>query len=192
MPAAVFSIVGMLVFATLFYLLLALISVGLVAWRFGEHPPHFSPLAAPEWGAVSLLALAGCVLFAVGLNVLVRVLLPRWSALRGAARDIREWLGARTRAELGVLALASGFGEEWFFRGYLLNEVGLWLSSLIFGVIHLPPNRHWATWPLFAGVLGVALGALCLWTRTLVFAVLLHALINYLNLRTVMGSGRFG
>lgn len=180
----------MIRFVAVFYLLLALISVFLIEWRTGANHPRFPALALPELSIQSLIAFLGCLVVALVLNISFRFLLPRFGIVRSTAKDVQEWLGKRSSGEIAVVALGSGLGEELFFRGWLLNEVGLVISSLVFGAVHLPPNRNWIYWPFFAAILGLLLGALCLWTQTLVFAIFLHAFINFLNLRTALGLSR--
>ena len=99
------------------------------------------------------------------------------------AQELKQWLGDLSAGQILIIAITSGIGEELFFRGWLLNEIGLILSSLIFGLVHFPPNRNWRLWPLFAFIIGLLLGTLCLWTNTLIFAVAAHTGINYLNIK---------
>lgn len=152
----------------------------LIVWRRNADWA-FDPLAPPGEGwAAGLAAAAG---FAAGIHWLSRLGLRHWAVWREAAADVRAWFGGLSTGQLWALALASGIAEEVLFRGWLLNETGLVASSVIFGIVHLPPSRRWLLWPFFASAAGFALGALCLASGTLVFAVLAHALINGLNLR---------
>lgn len=173
--------------AFIFYGAMGLAGWALAAWRRGGHR-RFDVAALPgeDWFAWSCAALA----LVLAVHGLTRIGVRRWVALRRAADDAREWFGGLGAARLWVLAAISGLAEELLFRGWLLNEVGLVASSLIFGAVHVPPARHWLAWPVFAAVVGLALGGLCLGSGTLVFAVLAHAGINGLNLATLAGRRR--
>ena len=162
------------------YIALGLLALGLIRVRDGDHFA-FDPLSLPSanW-PVPLAVSLGLVLVVNLISVRAIKHLP---SMTQCAKDIRLWLGDLSAGQILLIALASGVGEEIFFRGWLLNEIGLFLSSLIFGLVHLPPNRNWRYWPLFAFIIGLLLGAICLWTHTLLFAVAAHAGINYLNLK---------
>src|SRR3989338_5814823 len=53
-----------------------------------------------------------------------------------------------------VLSIISGFTEEIFFRGLLLQRTGIIISSLAFGALHLPGFKLWiyAIWAFLSGV----------------------------------------
>ncbi|MCA9715855.1 MAG: CPBP family intramembrane metalloprotease, partial [Myxococcales bacterium] len=75
--------------------------------------------------------------------------------------------------------------EELLFRGAMLDAWGLWLSSLVFAALHLPPKRTLWPWTLSSFILGVALGLLTLLTHNLGAAVAAHFVINLLNLHYI-------
>ena len=161
-------------------------SVLVIAWRFSGEAPVFSPFLLPRPGAEAVYALALCAAVAFALNLALRALLARSESIRQTAHDIHDWLGPRGWPELALIAIASGIGEEFLFRGWLANETGIWISSILFGIVHVPLNRNWVFWPVFAAILGLGFAWLCVWTQTLLFAVILHAAINFLNLRTAI------
>lgn len=121
---------------------------------------------------------------AFGLLVVVafRVLERRWAWLPDLHREFRSILGRPSGAELLLLAGASAIGEEIFFRGAMLDAWGPWLSSLVFALLHVPPRRELWAWTASAGLLGLGLAALTLWTGNLGAAVAAHFVINLLNL----------
>lgn len=170
--------------AFVFYGVMATAGVALVAWRRGAR--HlFDPMAPPRegWAVWAGAALA----LVLGVHVLTRIAVRHSVSMRRAAADAGAWFGGLGLGQLWVLAGVSGLAEELFFRGWLLNEVGLVASSLIFGVIHVPPARHWWAWPVFAAAVGYALGGLCLGSGTLLFAILAHTGINGVNLALIAG-----
>ncbi|QIN80791.1 CPBP family intramembrane metalloprotease [Rubrobacter marinus] len=71
--------------------------------------------------------------------------------------------GARGRDLVG-LAVLSGVGEEALFRGALQPEIGIVASSLLFGALHVGPDRRYLLWTLWAVGAGFLFGALYAWT----------------------------
>ena len=171
--------------ACLVYGIFGLAGLGLTVWRGGKGHFQFQPLSysGEDW-----LWHAGVCLALVSLTHIVSQIALKYSrVVQRSARDLRLWLVDCGKKEILILALASGLAEEIFFRGWLLNEIGLIYSSILFGLVHLPPNRNWRLWPIFAFLMGLLLGALCLWTRTIYYAMAAHAAINYLNIRGLHG-----
>jgi len=167
---------------TPFYLAMSAVGLTMILWR--NPGKVFDPLNIPgERPAVFFLLV-------VALTALVHAISRAWHhyspRARQCAEDLRLTLGKLSPANILWVALFSGFGEELLFRGWILNETGLPVSSILFGLIHFPPNRNWLLWPLFAAGLGFILGALCLYSGTLLWAVLLHAAINYVNLSFIL------
>ncbi len=163
----------------LFYFVMGLLGLGLIGWRVDE-TSAFNPFGTGGELWLPYLAVAAA---AVAVLHAASVLAVRhWVSLARGVGEMRVWLGGLSRREVFAVALASGLGEEIFFRGWLLNEVGLFWSSVLFGLVHVPPSRNWLYWPFFACAMGFGLGALCLWTDSLLYAVLVHAGINFINI----------
>jgi len=167
-----------------FYLAMAFIGASLAAWR-SEHW-RFDPFAFPgdHFTAAALTSLTFCAFVILGSTTLLR----HAKRMQRCAAHLRDMFGQLNNREILAIALLSGIGEEFFFRGWLLNETGLLISSLLFGLVHFPPNRDWAWWPAFAFGFGLTAGALCLWTNSLLWAILIHAAINFFNIRNALRS----
>lgn len=151
-------------------------------WLFA-HPEPWLALS-PAWAAgASLaagLAVAALTLFAT--RVVVRR--ARWGRELHVA--FREVLGPLDTASIAVLALASGVGEEVFFRGALQPSIGLVATSLIFGLVHVGPDRRFLAWTAWAVLMGFVLGAIHEATGSLWGSVLAHVAINYENLQFIV------
>lgn len=171
-------------FISLFYLAMAAVGLGLIWWR--RETFAFDPLASP--GDLWPLALLVTVVIAFAVHLLSRLAHTKLPSLRHGARDIQRLLGNLSPMQIAAVAIASGLGEEMLFRGWLMHETGLWISSIIFGVVHFPPNRQWLYWPFFAFAMALVLGWLYLWSGTLLFPILLHAGVNFLNLRMLLAA----
>jgi membrane protease YdiL (CAAX protease family) len=98
------------------------------------------------------------------------------------ARALARLVGRPSLGQVAILALASGVGEEAFFRGALQPRVGLLGASLLFALAHFVPRRDMLAWSGFSLVAGLALGALFEWTGNLVAPITAHALVNGVNL----------
>ena len=90
---------------------------------------------------------------------------------------IREMSGL----DLVLLSVAAGVGEEVLFRGVLqtvLGAHGLWVSSLLFGVLHALTFTYF----VLAGLIGLYCGWLFQVTGNLLAPVLVHALYDIVAL----------
>ncbi len=163
-----------------FYAAMAVIGLLLMLWRLGAAETVAVLFAPPQqWaGPIGFIVLA-----TAATHWSSRFLAARWDSVARSAYEIRRYLGGLTHRDIAFLALFSGIGEELLFRGWLLNETGLIFSSVLFGLAHVPLNRDWLFWPVFAFAMGLVLGWLYLWSGHLLWPILLHAAINYWNLR---------
>ncbi|WP_273846265.1 CPBP family intramembrane glutamic endopeptidase [Rubrobacter calidifluminis] len=149
----------------------ALLGVGLL-WRIYRGYEVF-PV-----GAVGLAIPLG--MLAAGVTVGFALLSYRYvRGVRELADELAPALvdGVRMR-EIVAISLFSGVGEEAFFRGGLQPEVGLLCSSVIFGLLHLGPDRRFVLWALWAALAGLVFGWLYISTGGLLACMLAHALHN--------------
>ena len=139
-----------------------------------------------DQGALTLLLtpLLGVAFGLVTVQVF-RFLQGRMRWLSELHREFASMLGRPTNAELVLLAVASAVGEEVLFRGAMLDAWGLWASSLVFALLHIPPKRALWPWTFSSLVLGLLLGWLTVLTGNLGAAVAAHFVINLLNLAYV-------
>lgn len=144
------------------------LSDGLAPW-LGGWAPHLASLAA---GALLALATVS------GTRVVVR----RFTWARALHGGLRELLGPLGPGAILVVALSSGIGEEVFFRGALQPSLGWILTSVIFGVVHIGPDRRFLPWTGWAVLMGFALGAIHAATGSLLGSILAHVWINHENL----------
>lgn len=88
------------------------------------------------------------------------------------------------------LSFISGFCEEVLFRGLLLPACGIIVSSIAFGLLHLPGFKYWiyAAWAILSGIL---LGFLFISTGSLwtpISAHIVNNIIGFLMLKKVKKS----
>ena len=105
-------------------------------------------------------------------------------ALRDLERRLAGLIGPLTPRQAGIVALASGLGEEFLFRCAMQDALGWVWASLCFALAHAGPARLWL-WPLLAGSVGLLFAAMVEWGLGLCSVTVAHALLNYLQLRRI-------
>ena len=160
--------------AALFYGILVLVAatIGALSGR-----NVFAP-GGPLAPSLALGAATACGTVALGL--LAYKLLPMFRKL---SEELAPLVVDGTRGrDLVLLAAFSGVGEEALFRGALQPEIGIVASSLLFGALHVGPDRRYLLWTLWAVGAGFLFGALYAWTGGILAPVVAHALHNAVTL----------
>ncbi len=86
---------------------------------------------------------------------------------------------------LSGLAITSALCEEVIFRAWLQDYFGLIWTSIIFGLLHIPPKKsHWP-WTLSALLMGFVFGGLYEWRASITAPFIAHFTINYFNLHAL-------
>jgi hypothetical protein len=153
-----------------------------LAEAFGQAPLTTKPWLgqAGPFAAVASLALGGLVALA---TVRTTRVLGRAAWARALHADLRPIVHGLGDGEILLMALASGIGEELFFRGCLTPLLGIFLSSAAFGVLHQVRGRARWAWAGWATVMGVAFATIYQLTGHLAGPIASHAAINLMNLR---------
>jgi hypothetical protein len=100
--------------------------------------------------------------------------------------QVNALFGPMTIPRAAALALSSGVAEELLFRAALLPVVGLWLSSLLFGLLHCGPRL--SGWAVFAFLAGLLMGGLFLLTGGVLAPAGAHVVINGVQLIRLAGD----
>jgi membrane protease YdiL (CAAX protease family) len=79
---------------------------------------------------------------------------------------------------LVLVAVFSGVGEETFFRGAVQQEFGLVAASLVFGLVHVGPDRRYLVWTGWAVMAGFLFGILYEITGGLLAPIFAHSAHN--------------
>ena len=112
----------------------------------------------------------------VSLGLLTYRLFP---VLRQIAQELAPRLVDGTdRGSLVLVSIFSGVGEEIFFRGAVQQEFGLVIASLVFGLVHVGPDRRYLVWTAWAVLAGFLFGALYEVTGGLLAPILAHSTHN--------------
>jgi membrane protease YdiL (CAAX protease family) len=134
-----------------------------------------------SWTTLVWTPLVG-VAFGLGAVQLFRALEVRMSWLPELHAEFRAIFGRPSNGEIVLLAATSALGEEVLFRGAMLDAWGLWPSSLVFALLHIPPKRSLWPWTASSFAIGLALAGLTVWTGNLGAAVAAHFVVNLMNL----------
>jgi membrane protease YdiL (CAAX protease family) len=109
----------------------------------------------------------------VSLGLLVYRLVP---VLREIAGELAPRLvDGASYGGLTLVAVFSGVGEETFFRGVIQQEFGLVVASLVFGLVHVGPDRRYLVWTAWAVLAGFLFGGLYEVTGGLLAPILAHS-----------------
>jgi membrane protease YdiL (CAAX protease family) len=114
--------------------------------------------------------------------VLVSRALSAWGPMSRLEDALRETLGPLDTLTITVLAVTSSVGEEILFRGAIQPVLGLWLTAVVFGLLHGGTMRRFRVWVVFAILVGLLFGALAAYTGDLLAPILCHFTINFFNL----------
>jgi len=135
-----------------------------------------SPLLAP------LAGLAG----GLGVVWLSRLAVTHFRWARRLHTDFKAVLGPLDRKEIFLIALASSVGEECFFRGAMLPDLGLLTSSAIFALFHVGPGWRFLPWTVSAFAVALLMGWAFQAFGSLAAPIAGHFAVNYLNLRYIV------
>ena len=141
------------------------------------------PLLAVQFTTQALLL---SLALAAGITLCSGIIYRLWPAYRRSADYYLElvikplmWI------DIIWLGLLPGLSEELLFRGVMLPALGLnlaavFISSVLFGVLHLSGNGQWP-YVVWATIIGFALGYCALITGNLVVPVVAHIITNLVS-----------
>lgn len=144
-------------------------------------------LASLFWADGSL---ASALVFGLLVGVVAALAVTAAVLYTSALRDFRALLRAAyakarlRRADMLLVAVNAGTGEELLFRGIVQPLLGLGWTSLVFALLHLPGvprSRGRAAFGLYVFVVSLALGALYE-RRGLAAAMAAHAAFDFVFL----------
>ena len=99
--------------------------------------------------------------------------------------EFSKFFRGQRSAQLTALAVSSSLVEEIVFRGWLQGLIGWAAASVLFGLLHIPPQRsHWP-WTLTALIMGGVFGGLYEWRGSVTVPAIAHFTINHFNLHAL-------
>lgn len=132
----------------------------------------------------SSLALVQGVAIALGIIGASSVLYAVWAEYRRSVDTYLEFVLKPLAIPDAIwLGLLPGLSEEFLFRGIMLPGLGLgwgalFLSSVIFGVLHISGVQQWS-YAIWATVIGFVLGYSAIATGNLLVPVIAHIVTNF-------------
>ena len=137
--------------------------------------------------AVSRFSIGAAIGILLGLGVawLTRFSVYRYHWARKLHAEFRGLFGPISGSDIFAFASISAVAEELFFRGALQPIIGIAATSIVFGIVHLAPNRHFVPWTIQALAMGFVLCGLFYLTGDLTAPILAHFTINYQNLHFI-------
>jgi uncharacterized protein len=126
--------------------------------------------------ALSLALGVATAIVTVSLGLLAYRLLPPLRQLAGELAP--RLVDGADSGSLILVSVLSAVGEETFFRGAVQQEFGIVVASLLFGLVHVGPDRRYLLWTLWAVLAGFLFGGLYDLTGGLLAPILAHAAHN--------------
>lgn len=84
-----------------------------------------------------------------------------------------------------LIAVASGFCEEVFFRGVLQSQFGLVIASIVFGLFHVTGQKKHMFYVIWAALAGAMLGGLLMIFNSLWVPIIAHVINNWLSITMI-------
>lgn len=137
-----------------------------------------------------LPGLSSGLLLAAILILSSHVLEHFFASFRGIKIFFRDLLGSLNQFQLIFLAALSSMTEELFFRAALQPIIGLFPTALVFGLLHIGPDRRVGVWASWAFLAGISLGVLFEYYGSLLACFLTHFLVNAYGMLRIKHSIR--
>ena len=137
---------------------------------------------------IALAVVAGCVLaaLAIALSWQMTRTVP---GVRQLSERVSLMLAGQTGRNALLLALFSSVGEEFLFRGCIQSEFGFWPATLLFAIVHVGRERVWLWWTASAFIAGIGLGLLYEHYGGLLAPIVMHFVINAVNIHILAKQG---
>jgi len=147
----------------------------------------------PPQDPKEIARLAGIGLLAAGVLLIASHLFEDWfRSYRRLRNLIMRLLGGISAPGAIYLAMLSAIGEELLFRGAIQPFAGLFLTSIMFGLLHVGPDGKISAWSFWTMLAGLLLGYMYEQTGSLMAPMLTHFAVNtYSLLRLRRLYGRF-
>lgn len=129
---------------------------------------------------ISIIALASNVLLTFGMQLAMQV-----KALESTFNDYKKltelFTGPSYIEQIIFIGILIPIIEEFFFRGLILNQlkkgmtlkVAVIIQGILFGIYHFNPVQS-----TYATLLGILLGAICIWSKSLIAPIIAHIVFN--------------
>ena len=125
------------------------------------------------------------LLFGLAVVFLTRLLTHRFEWARVLHREFHAVVGELSSREMFILAIASAVGEELFFRGALVPQIGVVLGAAVFALLHVRPAARFLPWTVMSFIVGLVMGQMYVSLGDLGGPMVAHFTINLINLNYI-------
>jgi membrane protease YdiL (CAAX protease family) len=165
--------------STLMYSLMAVIGLSIMEYGHDSLSIAFNfQWTATEWQHIALRGLT-CGAALLCLSWYFEQSFESFQQLKDLVKNL---LGQAPVPAALYLALISAVGEEILFRGALQPALGLWVTSALFGLMHIGPNGRISSWSIWAFGAGLVIGWMYQESGELWSAMLAHFVVNATSL----------
>jgi membrane protease YdiL (CAAX protease family) len=127
-----------------------------------------------------LMAILLLIINFIVINIIPKYI-PVFKHLKEAYDEITPVAANVTFQGAFIIAVFSGFAEEFLFRGILQIQFGMIIAAIIFGVFHIGSKKT-VWYGIYAVLIGLYLGWLYHITGNLIVPIMVHCLNNFLAL----------
>ena len=147
-------------------------------WHENIQTSFALPQAPREIGRLGAIAFLG-----IGVLLVASHMFEDWfSSYRRLRNLIMRLLGGISIPGAIYLALVSAIGEELLFRGAIQPFAGIFLTSIMFGLLHVGPDGKLSAWSLWTMMAGVLLGFMYEQTGSIIAPMITHFGVNAYSL----------
>lgn len=160
------------------FVALAFVAVGYRIYRTGPEAIRRLGLTRPSGKAVAigLLGVIGCFALSIIASLLTRYFQPHlFETLQKSIPDLTS--NIRNPFGAALLGLTAGIGEELLFRGAIQPRFGIFLTAVLFALLHSQYGWTWIIAGLFG--IGILLGIERKYLGTPA-SIITHAVYNFL------------
>ena len=165
--------------STILYGAFAAVGIGISA--YGHHNLR-TILSVPAQPTEAGKLLAAGLLGAGILWVLSKSFEWSFRSYRMIKAAMVQVLGRCTVPVAIYLAFASSVGEELLFRGAIQPTLGIGMTALLFGLLHIGPSGNLSTWSIWAVAAGGLLGYMFDQTQSLWPPLITHFAVNAVSI----------
>lgn len=147
-----------------------------------DHPSPWLSLGAAKGASLGLvlgLVFAGLVVASTAF------LVTRFDWAKSVAHELGPFALGLTGPQLVALLGVAGLAEELVFRALLGPTLGVFVSSVLFGLVHQMGGKGRWPWVIWASLVGLGLASIYALTGSLLGPLVAHALINGMNVARV-------
>ncbi len=149
-----------------------------ICWWYHLNLPVLFSIEGVDWFLSLRIAVMATAFLLLG-QLCLEEFVPSYRRLKGTFAKIFRNLRS---VDVVFLAFVSSVGEELLFRGAIQPFLGVWLTSVIFALLHMDPEGKFSVWTLWAFIAGLVMGYSVEITQHLWAAILIHFCVNLISI----------